>query len=691
MKKSLIAMSINKQLYFGIFGISSLFGVFCLLLIILASTKLFFSYNTNMKALFNTIDTNIVALNGENADLFGQLFFTQGKFETYILRYYFNLFDDFGKELMDIINIEQSEINKYFISDYYYNDNTNICNEENSKCFFIYSRGNVDDNLKKKLYILRPILDKSLEVSSYTRGYFNIFNKFNFYDKETNTYITYKYNKNFMKDAFNNSFPPITLMNNSINYLIGKKDSIEELNFIKINEVTYEEFFNQNSYILFPSNTVVVPFFNSPKKDIHFSSFLFNLNANDKVDINQVKLDNLNNYLSLDIELDYLSVFSFNFIFRNGAVFVAVTGLDLNFTTSKSLCKFINNINYTYSDYSIKNPMNFTYESLSLEEDQIYYINECFPNPTIQQTIQSDTNYNYKLKVLSSVYKYNYDKDINNNIKIKFLRVLSPTKYIRNLIRIRFYSSFSLYYLVFKIYNNITVMELIIDRITFRSVLYITLFTFLLWALIFGFTLVKLYLVTDRISSPIRKLIKSLSLNQDDFDKNELYLEKIYYKEDKDINDLFQLCQKLIIGGFKKKGVIKKKTGLNVYNNVSKVKTNNMIINETDIINQRNQKYNEIFEKGVTLETHENKFANDIYYKFKDKALDTKIHNYENSKIKKMNSENKEEIESIKNKDNEYKMFYYINREIENMLPYNNLYKCYYEEFSKKANKKKKK
>jgi len=691
MKKSLIAMSINKQLYLGIFGISSLFGVFCLLLIVLASTKLFFSYNSNMKALFNTIDTNIVALNGENADLFGQLFFTQGKFEPYILRYYFNLFDDFGKELMDIINIEQSEINKYFISYKYYTDDTNYCNKENSKCFFVYSRGNIDDNLKKKLYILRPLLDRSLEVASYSRGYYNIFNKFNYYDKESNAYITYKYNKDFVKNAFNNSLWPITLMKNSINYLISKKDSIEELNFIKINEVTYDEFFNQNTFIIFPSNTVIEPFFNSPKKDIHFSSFLFNLNDNDKVDINQIKTDNLNNYISLDIELDYLSVFSFNFIFRNGAVFVAVTGLDLNFTTSKSLCKFISNINYAYSDASITDPLNYTYESLSLEEDQIYFINECFPNPITQKTIQSDTDYNYKLKVLSSLYKYNYDKDINNNIKIKFLRVLSPTKYIRTLIKLRFYSSFSLYYLVFKIYNNVSVMELIIDRLTYRSILYITLFTFLLWVLIFGFTLIKLYLVTDRISSPIRKLIKSLSLNQDDFNKNELYLEKIYYKEDKDINDLFQLCQKLIIGGFKKKGIIKKKTGLNVYNNVSKVKTNNMIINENDIISQRNQKYNEIFEKGMTLETHENRFANDIYYKFKDKTFDSKIQNYENLKIKKMNSESKEEFELIKNKDNEYKMFYFINKEVENILPYNSLYKCYYEEFSKKSNKKKKK
>ncbi len=36
-------------------------------------------------------------------------------------------------------------------------------------------------------------------------------------------------------------------------------------------------------------------------------------------------------------------------------------------------------------------------------------------------------------------------------------------------------------------------------------------------------------------------------------------------------------------------------------------------------------------------------------------------------------------------------MFYYIHKEIEGYLPYNNLYKCYYDEFSKKGNKKKKK
>ena len=61
--------------------------------------------------------------------------------------------------------------------------------------------------------------------------------------------------------------------------------------------------------------------------------------------------------------------------------------------------------------------------------------------------------------------------------------------------------------------------------------------------------------------------------------------------------------------------------------------------------------------------------------------MNSKILNYESLKNKKLFKNEKEEIESIKTKDSEYKMFYYINKEIENHLPYNNLYKYYYKEF----------
>ena len=198
-------------------------------------------------------------------------------------------------------------------------------------------------------------------------------------------------------------------------------------------------------------------------------------------------------------------------------------------------------------------------------------------------------------------------------------------------------------------------------------------------------------MISDRISSPIKKLIKNISLSQSNFSADNFKLEQIYYKEDKDINDLFQLCQNLIIGGFKNKINIQKKNKLNIYNNISKVKTNNMVINENKIIIQRNQKYNEIFEKGEDKQNSNDSFKQDIYYKYKNKDFDNKIKKYGSKKLKKLFVEEKEEFNKIKNKDNEFKMFYYINKEIEDTMPYNNLYQFYYEKFENKSSKRKKK
>jgi hypothetical protein len=292
----------------------------------------------------------------------------------------------------------------------------------------------------------------------------------------------------------------------------------------------------------------------------HFGSYQFKQNDNEKVNIDKLNLDNLENYMSFDMKTDYLSIFSLNFIERNGAVFVFIITDDFQYTESKSMCKLVGFTNYTYSDESIHNNLNFTIELLSIEDFQLYDINECFPNEKVLKIISSDLNYDYTLKILSNIYKYSYDKDINNQIVVKLIRYLSPGRSSKNVANIKFYSSFSVYFLVVKIYNNILIINNLIDRITYRSIAYITIFTFILWFIIFIFVFIKLYLVADRISSPIRKLIKSISLSQGNFNNNSTNLEKIYYREDKDINDLFQLCQRLIIGGFKKKINIKKKT-----------------------------------------------------------------------------------------------------------------------------------
>ena len=101
-----------------------------------------------------------------------------------------------------------------------------------------------------------------------------------------------------------------------------------------------------------------------------------------------------------------------------------------------------------------------------------------------------------------------------------------------------------------------------------------------------------------------------------------------------------------------------------------------MIINENQIVIQRNQKYNEIFEKGEDKSNNNDSFKQEILYKYYSKDFDNKVKNYELKKNKKITLEQKEEFEKIKNKDSEYKMFYYIHKEVKGFMPYNNLFKA---------------
>jgi hypothetical protein len=214
MKKCFIGMSINKQLYIGIYGISVLIGVLSLILIALASIKLFFNYNDRIKSIFNEMDTTIAALNAENGDLFGQLLFEQGKFESFLVRKYFNnLIDDFEKELVENILIEEDEINNHFIL---YNENKAECETDDSKCYFIYSDNSelIKSQTKRILFLLIPTLDMSLDIRAYNKDNFLIFNKFNFY--ENKAYFIYKYNKTENVTSFFGKVKPVGLISNTL-------------------------------------------------------------------------------------------------------------------------------------------------------------------------------------------------------------------------------------------------------------------------------------------------------------------------------------------------------------------------------------------------------------------------------------------------------------------------------------------
>ena len=692
MKKCFIGMSINKQLYFGILGTSFLFCFLCILLILLSSLKLFFHFNDNIKYVYNELDTNIVSLNAEIADIYAQLLFHQGNFETYFYRnYYNNLNEEIGRNLLSTINIDDDEINLKF---HFYNisGSENCTNDE--KCYFVFG-SQLNNETKKKLYILIPTIEISLDTYSFNKEDLKIFNKFNFYEKESGAYISYEYHNNSDIDInLNDKIQPFTLMNNIIQYINSSISSIEKLNNIIIENLTYKEFFDDNIITLFApkgSQLIFDPYNNYGQQTFHFASILFNNTAhNIKIDLNDLCFKNIDNYISFDIKFNYLSYLTLNFIKNNGN-FVFLFDKKLSFSASRSICRLNDYTNFSYSDNSIKESFDLTEYYLQINESQFESIDDCLISSEIQEII-NDTENNYKLKVLYDIYKYSDGNDINNHIRMKILRESSPNNYTTSFLNLKFYYSISYYFVVFKIYNNIMILLNMIERLIYRQVAYILLFLFILWVCVFIYVIIKLCLVADRISSPIRKLIKTISLSKANINTEEMKFEQIYYPEDKDINDLFQLCQKLIFGGVKNKINIRKKNKLNVYNNISKVKTNNMAINENLIMIQRNQKYNEIFEKGEDKENIVNdSFKKDLFFKYKNKEFDNKIKNYESKKLKKLPFDKKEEYENIKNKNSEYKMFYYINKEVEEFMPYNNLYKYYIDKFAKKSTKKKKK
>lgn len=133
-------MSINKQLYFGIYGIFFLFFSVNLLLVFFSCVKIFFTYNSNIKVYYNEFDTNIVSLNAEIADIYAQLLFHQGNFETYFYRKYYNILrSDMGIKLLETVKAEE-EMNKHFAFSFSENNE-----EVDEKSFFVITNQMTDE------------------------------------------------------------------------------------------------------------------------------------------------------------------------------------------------------------------------------------------------------------------------------------------------------------------------------------------------------------------------------------------------------------------------------------------------------------------------------------------------------------------------------------------------------------------
>jgi len=131
---------------------------------------------------------------------------------------------------------------------------------------------------------------------------------------------------------------------------------------------------------------------------------------------------------------------------------------------------------------------------------------------------------------------------------------------------------------------------------------------FLLWYLILGLVFTLLLRETNKLTTPINNLIQkvtsigkdeptgtnktdpSSSKKEPNGKNGEDTLEDLAYDDDQDIDDLFKICASLIRGGFSeepKNLSVHYKYISNAYNNISYIKSNNLIIQE-ELIDQKN-------------------------------------------------------------------------------------------------------
>jgi len=261
-----------------------------------------------------------------------------------------------------------------------------------------------------------------------------------------------------------------------------------------------------------------------------------------------------------------------------------------------TLCEL--SFNEDFEQYLFESPIKINvYERKKIKaEITKYEINYIYFNKT------SDGQYIDEEKSLHYDKNEEKDKKLAKNLKsYKIYQGLYPldtlntysNMFYNNFVSVNFY--FCNYFSNFVDSINIHDMCFVF----FKQVLYPSL---ILWLIVLVIIAIIVFKISHSISDPIDKLIQSVSMSNKSSKELNKYLKNISYKDDSTINDLFVLCKKLIIGGFKKEGEeeVHQKTkfkSINAYNNISLVKTNNMIINESEIMKGEKKQEINYFEK----------------------------------------------------------------------------------------------
>lgn len=414
-----------------------------------------------------------------------------------------------------------------------------LSQSKNVNNYFLKSYDNAEDkDIITKSALLESILSNIIKDTNSLYGKFKLYTK--------NSILCFNKNQECLEDLNitqellkKNIYNSIDKCIYYITTIIPKLNA--KYNFTEACK-DFDTINNQNSFLDFTYTQSISKFSFPTVININYSKAI---KSNSDI-ICQLNNDTLFNAFKYYIEIDlnntqFESLITEIIPFISNAFFI-ITDKDKKILT-KTSCDFLRN----YSN------------SLQIYEHNHTEIKKCFDNPidslgatytNLDDLIQSE-DYNFIIRGNSQ------DNKIEDNPYYHFRMSISyfPTDSsgILNMSKYLFVVEFFNYI----IYNNNREYshKNLIFGICLRYFIIIALFNYILWVMLIIYIIIRVLFISWKISKPIDDLIQSISQNNcvDNQAQGELKkkLEKISYKDDYIINELFMLCKKLIIGGFK--------------------------------------------------------------------------------------------------------------------------------------------
>ena len=580
-------LTIHKQIQFGVMGVSL---CVCFLVIFALSLNIFLLFNSYYNDAINFFekkDNENIQLEQLNIDLTLTLITEKNRIALLNIR---NFIQN-NKRNKDFINKFPSKIFDNHLKKV--SKNVDV-----SDFSYIYFKSfnpliNLDNNYEFLSLLKTMAITKNLFKSSFKIRYFNfpflpIFSNFQLFSKEYDTAFYYSEEKKFnlsytIKDFYYTQRYYASLASALYNEVTLKQNSNLDKNYMTLNwTITKNPLIgtvNPTIPLLFEhkytTNVSLVSTFNPLYKENILSGPLNQTMAN---------YTNLIDTLVADIPPNLIDTYAFISV----KAFKYVSQIFANFKwqiSSPSTCRYL--IKYWqvfYDDRSSNNTF----------DKNIQFPNDCFYPPaniTFNNTfnaIEINSQMKRKLRfVLGNFF------GTSKKLLFKVFELNSPDAFTKFILDSPLLYK-KMYIYTFKVQQYLTKINSTVYYAYTGNVLFILIFNLAIWAIVMAVIILMLYRFSSNISHPIQKLVEQVSSigrqEKSIQTQSENKLTEIKFEYDKDINDLFLMCKALIKGGFtddkessNNKRIIRYKAVGNAYNNISLIKTNNLIIKEDKI------------------------------------------------------------------------------------------------------------